>query len=243
MEEIWQSKSAEISASRKAEIQSAVKAFFNLLKQDYRELGNKSDIYMTLKRISAIFNTDMDDSYTILATAMNAKVFEYFTRETFMQIDNYSRRCWFRSLMMISDEGLSFLKSSAANAFPDRVFDFDPAWEMIYKSKRKFDEIRKVQMELYKKLRMHDKPDEERNARPQRKCRSDISDNRPLSRYEYQDPVTKMRFYDDPSDGKVVIASTAPPRPSDNCQWHRFRQCWCVNGQPIEVDGQYANGL
>ena len=50
--------------------------------------------------------------------------------------------------------------------------------------------------------------------------------NRPLSPYEWMDPETKTRFYEDESEGVVVIPVGAPPRPSDSVFWNVLKQCW-----------------
>ena len=54
--------------------------------------------------------------------------------------------------------------------------------------------------------------------------------NHPVSPYEYQDPQTLIRLYDQKgADGKleqVQIPAGAPPRPSDTATWDNWEQCW-----------------
>ena len=54
--------------------------------------------------------------------------------------------------------------------------------------------------------------------------------NRPLSPYEYQDPLTHQRLYDFTSqDGKQCqarIPANAAPRPSDTVYWNKFCKTW-----------------
>ena len=50
--------------------------------------------------------------------------------------------------------------------------------------------------------------------------------NRPLSPYEWTDPNTGTRFYEDPAEGLVTIPKEAPPRPNDNAFWNIFKKSW-----------------
>lgn len=54
--------------------------------------------------------------------------------------------------------------------------------------------------------------------------------NRPLSPYEYQDPLTHQRLYDFTNqDGKQCqarIPANAAPRPSDTVYWNKFSKTW-----------------
>lgn len=54
--------------------------------------------------------------------------------------------------------------------------------------------------------------------------------NRPLSPYEYQDPLTHQRLYDFTNqDGKPCqarIPANAAPRPSDTVYWNKFSKTW-----------------
>lgn len=50
--------------------------------------------------------------------------------------------------------------------------------------------------------------------------------NRPLSPYEWMDPETKTRFYEDESEGTMVIPAGAPPRPSDSAFWNVIKKSW-----------------
>lgn len=55
---------------------------------------------------------------------------------------------------------------------------------------------------------------------------------RPISNFEYQDKVSKQRFYDSPrSDGTQEqhrIPQDAAPRPSSNAAWNKFSHTWVV---------------
>ena len=50
--------------------------------------------------------------------------------------------------------------------------------------------------------------------------------NRPLSPYEWTDPVTGTRFYEDEVEGRVTIPKEAPPRPSDSTFWNVLKKSW-----------------
>ena len=50
--------------------------------------------------------------------------------------------------------------------------------------------------------------------------------NRPLSPHEWTDPVSGTRFYEDESEGVVVIPVGAPPRPSETAFFNVIKQCW-----------------
>lgn len=50
--------------------------------------------------------------------------------------------------------------------------------------------------------------------------------NRPLSPFEWTDPNTGIRFYEDPTEGLVTIPKEAPPRPNDNAFWNIFKKSW-----------------
>lgn len=50
--------------------------------------------------------------------------------------------------------------------------------------------------------------------------------NRPLSPYEWTDPETGTRFYEDAVEGRVTIPANAPPRPSDVSYWNVIQKLW-----------------
>lgn len=50
--------------------------------------------------------------------------------------------------------------------------------------------------------------------------------NRPLSSYEWTDPNTGIRFYEDPTEGLVTIPKEAPARPSEDSFWNVIQQKW-----------------
>ena len=52
--------------------------------------------------------------------------------------------------------------------------------------------------------------------------------NRPLSPYEWMDPNTGTRFYEDPAEGLVTIPKEAPPRPSEDSFWNVIQKKWIV---------------
>ena len=52
--------------------------------------------------------------------------------------------------------------------------------------------------------------------------------NRPLSSYEWTDPNTGTRFYEDPTEGLVTIPKEAPPRPSEDSFWNVIQKKWIV---------------
>lgn len=56
--------------------------------------------------------------------------------------------------------------------------------------------------------------------------RSRLRDNHPLSPYEWTDPATSSRFYDDKDEGMVPIPTDAPPRPSPTAVWNVISREW-----------------
>lgn len=50
--------------------------------------------------------------------------------------------------------------------------------------------------------------------------------NRPLSPYEWTDPVSGTRFYEDEMEGRVTIPADAPPRPDERAFWNVIQYCW-----------------
>lgn len=50
--------------------------------------------------------------------------------------------------------------------------------------------------------------------------------NRPLSPYEWTDPGSGKRFYEDAVEGRVTIPAEAPPRPSDEAFWNVIQKSW-----------------
>ena len=53
--------------------------------------------------------------------------------------------------------------------------------------------------------------------------------NRPLSPYEWTDPESGTRFYEDAIEGRVTIPANAPPRPSDAAFWNVIQRCWMLD--------------
>ena len=67
----------------------------------------------------------------------------------------------------------------------------------------------------------------QRRSLRKRQERADVRrDNRPLSPYEWTDPVSGTRFYEDAAEGTVTIPKEAPPRPSEESFWNVIRQKW-----------------
>ena len=56
-----------------------------------------------------------------------------------------------------------------------------------------------------------------------------ILNNRPLSPYEWTDPESGTRFYEDAIEGRVTIPADAPPRPSDSAFWNVIQRCWMLD--------------
>lgn len=52
--------------------------------------------------------------------------------------------------------------------------------------------------------------------------------NRPLSPYEWMDPETGTRFYEDTFEGQVTIPPEAPPRPDEGAFWNVLQQKWSL---------------
>lgn len=51
-------------------------------------------------------------------------------------------------------------------------------------------------------------------------------DNHPINEFEWTDPETKLRFYDDPDEGMVNIPEDALPRPSATAVWNVLSKNW-----------------
>lgn len=65
--------------------------------------------------------------------------------------------------------------------------------------------------------------------REQQQFRNSVQNHRsncPLSPYEWQDPNTSNRYYDDPLNGTVLIPPEAPPRPNTAAFWNPFSRLW-----------------
>lgn len=53
-----------------------------------------------------------------------------------------------------------------------------------------------------------------------------MRNNHPLSDFEWTDPQSSMRFYDDDTEGRVHIPDDAPPRPSGRAMWNVLSKEW-----------------
>ena len=53
-----------------------------------------------------------------------------------------------------------------------------------------------------------------------------ILNNRPLSPYEWTDPESGTRFYEDAIEERVTIPAGAPPRPNDQSFWNVIKKSW-----------------
>lgn len=56
--------------------------------------------------------------------------------------------------------------------------------------------------------------------------RSNQRNNHPLSEFEWTDPESEMRFYDDEMEGTVNIPEDAPSRPSAEATWNVLSNKW-----------------
>lgn len=56
--------------------------------------------------------------------------------------------------------------------------------------------------------------------------RSNQRSNHPLNEFEWTDPESEMRFYDDEMEGTVNILKDAPPRPSAEATWNVLSNKW-----------------
>lgn len=56
--------------------------------------------------------------------------------------------------------------------------------------------------------------------------RSNQRSNHPLNEFEWTDPESEMRFYDDEMEGTVNIPEDAPPRPSAEATWNVLSNKW-----------------
>ena len=67
----------------------------------------------------------------------------------------------------------------------------------------------------------------QRRALKQQQAQAEVMlNNRPLSPYEWTDPESGTRFYEDAIEGRVTIPADAPPRPSDTAFWNVIQRCW-----------------
>ena len=53
-----------------------------------------------------------------------------------------------------------------------------------------------------------------------------VTQNHPLSPYEYCDPDTGVRYYDDAIEGRIQLPPDAPPRPTNDAWWNVIRCEW-----------------
>lgn len=67
-----------------------------------------------------------------------------------------------------------------------------------------------------------------RLKREQQICETKINQrsNHPLGEFEWTDPETGMRFYDDDFEGPVHLPTDAPPRPSAEAIWNVLSKQW-----------------
>lgn len=56
--------------------------------------------------------------------------------------------------------------------------------------------------------------------------RSNQRSNHPINEFEWTDPETGLRFYDDDVEGMVSIPNDAPPRPSATAIWNVLSRGW-----------------
>ena len=67
----------------------------------------------------------------------------------------------------------------------------------------------------------------QRRALKQQKEQTElILNNRPLSPYEWTEPKSGIRFYEDEQEGRLMIPADAPPRPSDTAFWNVIQKSW-----------------
>lgn len=70
----------------------------------------------------------------------------------------------------------------------------------------------------------------QRRALKQQQAQAEVMlNNRPLSPYEWTDPESGTRFYEDAIEGRVTIPADAPPRPSDAAFWNVIQRCWMLD--------------
>ena len=70
----------------------------------------------------------------------------------------------------------------------------------------------------------------QRRALQQQQAQAEVMlNNRPLSPYEWTDPESGTRFYEDDIEGRVTIPANAPPRPSDAAFWNVIQRCWMLD--------------
>ena len=67
----------------------------------------------------------------------------------------------------------------------------------------------------------------QRRALKQQQAQAEVMlNNRPLSPYEWTDPESDTRFYEDAIEGRVTIPADAPPRPNDQSFWNVIKKSW-----------------
>ena len=79
-------------------------------------------------------------------------------------------------------------------------------------------------------MRKAAKAGRQRRALKQQQAQAEVMlNNRPLSPYEWTDPESGTRFYEDAIEGRVTIPADAPPRPSDAAFWNVIQRCWMLD--------------
>lgn len=67
-------------------------------------------------------------------------------------------------------------------------------------------------------------------------CRRQCSELRsfhPVSPHEWSDRESGLRFYDDATEGTILIPTEAEPRPTDTAQWNVLSKEWCHSDDSI----------
>ena len=173
-----------------------------------RKNGTRNVLDDIIDRFVDKFMLERSFAVQCLVELVNNDLIHHFDQPKFNGLNHDGRTAWLYNLMVLDKSGMGKRKMREAI---DRVNGVVP--------------IAKEEKQL------SPSPQPEDIRRKQR-------DNHPISQYEWTDEATGLRFYDDATDGQLMIPPNAPPRPTDSCTWNVIRLGWFQNGMPIGKDGQ-----
>ena len=253
-----------LTPEQKERILAEVKGFFARLSADRRQ-GRRTILDDMAERYCHVFNgLDRSGAIRCIGTLVVDDLYEYFAQPRFLKLETDGRIAWLRSMMMKGPKGLAKMKASVQRAFPEQTFEVDELWEKAY---MQAEDVRargngrwavgdeqsangsprpKAHSPKPKAAGRKDDNGIARDKRgrfaPERPLPEDIRErqrsNHPLGEFEWSDPATRQRYYDDPEEGLVAIPCNAPPRPTKNARWNVLRKAWYADGAPVGKNGE-----
>ena len=253
-----------LTPEQKERILAEVKGFFARLSADRRQ-GRRTILDDMAERYCQVFKgLDRSGAIRCIGTLVVDDLYEYFAQPRFLKLETDGRIAWLRSMMMKGPKGLAKMKASVQRAFPEQTFEVDELWEKAYmqaedvkakgsssrgsRSSNGSSEGQRPTTNDQRQRRTGKKDDNgiarDKRGRfaPERPPAEDIRErqrsNHPLGEFEWSDPATRQRYYDDPEEGLVAIPCNAPPRPTKNARWNVIRKAWYADGAPVGKNGE-----